>query len=90
MTAPEERNPLQAINAPADEGWRPGVGEDANYEFSISLLPIRPELGQPCSSPQKPSLFLLASREGGRHPEADQQPRLRFSQFPAAPSAGAP
>jgi hypothetical protein len=23
MTAPEERNPLQAINAPADEGWLP-------------------------------------------------------------------
>lgn len=32
------------------EGWAgrgrrlPGVGEDANYEFSISLLPTSPEL----------------------------------------------
>lgn len=24
--------------------WLAGVGEDANYEFSISLLPITPEL----------------------------------------------
>ncbi|QRG09796.1 type IV toxin-antitoxin system AbiEi family antitoxin domain-containing protein [Xanthobacter dioxanivorans] len=24
--------------------WLPGVGEDANYEFSISLLPTTPEL----------------------------------------------
>jgi hypothetical protein len=44
MNAPEERNPLQAINAPPDEGWFPGVGEDTNYEFSISLLPTTPKL----------------------------------------------
>ena len=25
MTAPEERNPLQARNAPADEGWLPEI-----------------------------------------------------------------
>lgn len=26
------------------EGWLAGVGEDANYEFSISLLPATPKL----------------------------------------------
>jgi hypothetical protein len=39
----------QAELAPAEHAddidkWLPGVGEDANYEFSISLLPTTPEL----------------------------------------------